>query len=96
MLEFHENLRDNLGKQITNGNILKLAVARRFDSVIENAAQVWKVNLNVVDDSDKKTVLDYVQDQIKVFKNTRNEAELQGYYKVFRAAGAKHASELKK
>ncbi len=85
---------DSTRFNVTNGNILKLAVARRFDSVIEDAAQVWKVNLNVVDPSDQLTVLDYVAKQIDVYKGTVNEALLQEYYKVLKAAGAKHKREL--
>ncbi len=79
---------------VKNGNILKLAVARRFDSVIYDVAQVWKINLNRVDPSDKRTVLDYVRDKIEIYKNTGNEKVLEDYYKILRAGDAKHASEL--
>lgn len=77
----------------TNGNILKFAVASRFDHVIFNATQ-WKVNLNRIDEVDKKTVLDYVQDQLEKHKGTITESTLKKYYKQLRDAGAKYSWEL--
>lgn len=87
---------DFINFNVRNGNILKLAVSRRLESLIQDAAQVWKVNLNKIDPADQGTVLDYVQYQINTYKNTDNEATLQQYYTVLRNAGAKHTRELKK
>ncbi len=81
---------------VTNGNILKIAVYSRMDSLLKWAAQTWRVNLNRVDQSDGMTVLDYVQKKIEAYKGTAEEKDLRGYYKILRDEGAKHASELKK
>ena len=77
----------------TNGNILKFAVASRFDHVIFYATQ-WKVHLNRIDEVDKLTVLDYVENQLKKHKGTVTESTLKMYYKQLRDAGAKYSWEL--
>lgn len=77
----------------TNGNILKFAVASRFDHVIFNATQ-WGVHLNRIDEVDKLTVLDYVENQLKKHKGTVTESTLRKYYKQLRDAGAKYSWEL--
>lgn len=80
--------------EVLKGNILKYAIAAKFDEFIDEMIR-WKVDLNIVDDSDKNTVLDYVTYQID--KNKGNESEIiyQLYYIKLRQAGAKRAAELK-
>ncbi len=82
--------------EVTNGSILKLAVCRRLDSLIQDAVLVWKVNLNRVDAYDEGTVLDYVLKIWKIQKDPDNAKSLERYYNLLRSGGAKHASELKK
>ncbi len=96
--EKHEDLLvcTNANFDVTRGNVLKLAVYRRLDSLLEDAVLVWKINLNRIDPSDNLTVLDYVQKQINGYKGTENEKGLREYYKLLRDGGAKHVSELKK
>lgn len=78
---------------IPNGNILKFAVSKRFDTFIGDAIR-WKVNLNKVDPVDNRTILDYVQSQINQHRGNGSEAGLHYYYDRLRRAGAKHRSEL--
>lgn len=78
----------------SGGNILKFAVSSKFDQFIEDAIW-WGVDLNWVDDVDKRTVLDYVQYQIEKHKGTSIESKLSHYYRLLREAGARHRHELK-
>ena len=77
-----------------NGNIYKLAVARQSDGFIDDALDNWHVDLNQIDATDGKTVLDYIADRRATAGPTYTRI-LDRYYNRFRAAGAKHAAELK-
>lgn len=79
---------------VNAGNILKYAVSTKFDEFIDDAIW-WKVNLNIVDKSDQRTVLDYVAYHIKENKGKNIESKYKHYYDILREAGAKHAAELK-
>lgn len=79
---------------VRKGSIIKYAAANRFTSLIEDATQVWRVNLNRVDAADGLTVLDYVKKQLDTYKDKSNQRILQGYYDALKKAGAKHKSEL--
>jgi hypothetical protein len=77
-----------------NGNIYKLAVACQADGFINDALDNWHVDLNQVDATDGKTVLDYITDRRATAGPTFARI-LDRYYARFRAAGARHASELR-
>lgn len=79
---------------VTHGNILKYAVSTKFDEFISDAIW-WGVDLNWVDKSDDRTVLDYVKHHIDQNKGKNIESMYQSYYKTLREAGAKHRHELK-
>lgn len=76
-----------------NGNVYKLAVARQADDFITDALQHWRVDLNQIDATDGKTVLDYIADR-RATAGPTYARTLGRYYDRFRAAGARHASEL--
>lgn len=78
---------------VEKGSLIKYAVNAKFDKFIFDVV-IWKVDLNKVDESDNKTVLDYVQDQIRSYKGLPTERDLRGYYELLRRAGAKHRDEL--
>lgn len=78
---------------VTNGHLLKFAVANRFDEFLEDAI-FWKVNLNRIDASDNRTLLDYVKFHIERNKGNSVGEKLKIYYKMLQEAGAKHKSEL--
>jgi hypothetical protein len=78
---------------IENGSILKFAVANKFDPFIYDITK-WKIDLNKVDRSDNGTLLDYVSKHIERNKGNSIERRLNSYYRLLRAAGAKHESEL--
>jgi hypothetical protein len=83
-----------LGFSVRKGSLLKLAVERNARSFINDAVRRWKVDLNQVDASDGRTVLDYIQDELLKERGTRNEANLQRYFDFFRRFGAKLQREL--
>lgn len=77
-----------------NGSILKLAVARQSDEFIWDAVVNWKVDLNQIDVTDGKTVLDYITDR-RASAGPTFARTLDRYYKRFRDGGARHAHELR-
>ncbi len=85
---------DNSTFNVRNGSLLKYAVSAHFDSFIFEATRKWKIPLNNVDQSDGRTVLDYVADELKIAANSSLREKLEKYYRQLRAAGAKHRREL--
>ena len=79
---------------VRRGHVLKYAVKMRNSDFISLTAQVWKVNLNAVDESDGWTVLDYVKKEMERTKGSSIESTMRAYYSILRKAGAKHKSEL--
>lgn len=80
---------------ITNGSVIKFAVSSLFTPFLEDVVHTWKLDLNVIDVADGKTILDYIEGQIVSSKGTTNEKTLIRYREVFVQAGAKHAKEIK-
>ena len=78
---------------VPKGNIIKLAVRKGFTDFIKDVVY-WGVDLNIVDKSDNRTVLDYLRDELKANKGNPTEPQLKSYYDLLRKAGAKHKSEL--
>lgn len=76
-----------------DGNIYKIAVARQVNGFIDDALNNWHVDLNQIDATDGKTVLDYIADRRATAGPTYARI-LDRYYARFRAAGARHAREL--
>lgn len=78
---------------VQNGSIIKYAAIRNFDSFISDVIK-WKVHLNRVDESDGRTVLDYIKYHIERSKGSELEKTLKDYYDRLKKAGAKHKNEL--
>ena len=78
---------------VPRGNILKYGVKVGFDDFMHDVVE-WKIDLNRIDPSDNKTVLDFTRDEQRRLKGTVLEAKMGNYYKLLRNAGAKHRSEL--
>lgn len=78
------------------GNILKLAISAQSDSFIDDVVRTWKVDLNQVDLVDGQTVLDYIEaKRVAGGSNANLNRIYTRYYDRFRAAGARHAIELR-
>lgn len=84
---------ENTQFDVTNGSLIKFAVAMKFDEFLISAAE-WKINFNKIDRSDGKTVLDYIQEHMELNKGSSIENRLHRYYVMLRKAGAKHRHEL--
>lgn len=82
-----------LNSTVQNGHILKLAVDRSSTEFINDTVRRWRVNLNHVD-SDKKTVLDFIDEERKKAAGTQRLSTLDRYYQIFRTNGAKYSSEI--
>lgn len=82
------------GFDIENGNILKLSVRKRSFEFLNMALDSWKLNLNIPDPVDGKTILDYVEKEIRSNGSNEISVELQEYRDLLRDSGAKRSSEL--
>ena len=92
---FHHQLNcSSVDFTVRNGHILKLAVERNSRDFVNDAVRKWKVNLNHLDPSDKKTVLDYIEAEIVKSRGTNLEPVLQRYFTLFRSNGAKFSREI--
>lgn len=85
---------DNLSFSVHKGSAIKFAIDSLNDDFIFDVTYVWKVDLNHVDKSDNRTVLDFVSDEIERHKGRAIESSLRGYHGQLRAAGAKYKHEL--
>jgi hypothetical protein len=84
---------NNLQFDVTNGSLIKYAVSMKFEEFLLDMVH-WGINLNRVDSSDRRTVLDYVRDHIERNRGSASEVVLPRYYETLRRGGAKHAAEL--
>lgn len=85
---------NNANFDVPRGSVLKYSILTRNYDFISLAAEIWKVNLNAIDPSDNRTLLDYIQKEAERNKGTKAETILKGYYKTLRDLGAKHRNEL--
>lgn len=80
--------------EVPRGTILKYAASKNNWHFLDLVIQQYGVNLNTVDKSDNKTLLDFIQDKMMRHKGTPEEKELKRYYEILRKRGAKSRSEL--
>jgi hypothetical protein len=78
---------------VEKGSLLKFAINSKFDEFLIDAVN-WKINLNSIDESDGRTVLDYIEYHIEKDRGKASEPVLRRYYEMLRKAGAKHKKEL--
>jgi hypothetical protein len=78
---------------VPNGRVLKFAVARLVDPFLRDVIR-WQIDLNKVDPTDNRTILDYVQAHGERAKGGALERKYRHYYEILRQAGAKHRHEL--
>lgn len=90
--ENKELICNNLQFDVSNGSAIKYAVAKLIDPLIRDVIR-WKIDLNKVDETDQRTVLDYVR--YRADRATGGATENpRHYYETLREAGAKHRHEL--
>lgn len=83
----------NLKFEVTKGSVLKFASVLLFEEYLDDMIR-WKVDLNVVDKTDDRTVLDFIKNKIERSKGLGIDKTYEHYYQKLRKAGAKHKSEL--
>lgn len=81
--------------RVPRGNILKYAVEVRAYGLIDNAAKEWRLNLNIIDDSDKSSLLDFIALRFNQSRGTLNAETLLMYYSLLRSRGARHCHEIR-
>lgn len=69
---------------VQNGSMLKYAVSSRDEDFLFDAACVWKVDLNRIDPSDGRTVLDYAFDEYLRNEDKAIGRKIKGYYDFLR------------
>ena len=84
---------DSTAIDISRASYLKYAVATKFDEFLDDAIE-WGVDLNRVDGSDNRTVLDYVKFHRDRHQGNQIGRKMSYYYELLREAGAKHKTEL--
>lgn len=84
---------NSLQFDVSNGSLVKCAAINSNDAFIDFVAK-HKLGLTRVDESDGKTVLDYIQYHITRTQGGEIAKHLEIYYRQLREAGAKHRSEL--
>lgn len=90
----HRLTCDGSNFNVANGGILKYAIATEAFNLIDQAARYWGVDLNLVDQADGATVLDYMSDRIRENRGNPLEPRLNDYYNILRRYGARHCREL--
>lgn len=85
---------DAMNFQVQRGSILKYAVEIRTYPLILNAIRSWQLDLNIIDESDRATVLDFVETKIVESQGTDSYDVLVSNWRLLRRAGAKRCDEL--
>ncbi len=91
---FRDHMPRCNGFNVSRGNILKYAVAYRTYDFLYTAANKWRVDLNVADETDGRTVLDYVEDQIPSNVGRPAYGDLIAYREMLIRAGARTTAQL--
>ena len=82
------------GFNLRRASILKYAVASRTYQFLFDAANVWDVDLNHIDESDGRTVIDYLDNEISKNLGRPAESELTSYRDMLVRAGARTTAQL--
>ena len=82
------------GFNVSRGGVLKYAVASRTYDFVYLAVSRWGFDLNVIDASDGRTVLDYVNDEMAKNLGRPAEAEFVSYRDLLTRAGARTTAQL--
>jgi hypothetical protein len=80
---------------VDNGNIIKFAAKKKFSEFIYSTCWDWGVDLDLIDETDGKTLADFIRDELKSSRGTVNEPFLREYFDIIRAkGGGKFRSEI--
>lgn len=79
---------------VSRGSVLKYAIRTGSFSFVNAVLARWELDLNHIDPSDGRTILDYTKRELDVNRGSSNEFQLQEFFNLMRAHGAKFAHEL--
>jgi len=87
------------GFDISNGNVLKYAIAKSFPDPVLDTPKTYGLDINFKDPVDGLTVMDYIQKELKRYQQNPSAypsqiKDLTRVYEILRSRGAKHAHEL--
>lgn len=77
---------DTLGFNVQNGSFLKFAISSSMPSVIETLASTYELDINFIDPSDGKNLLDFVNSEIERRKNLVNGESAVALYQRYKDA----------
>lgn len=85
---------------VRDGNLLKYSVNRKFENFVDDMVETYGIDINRIDPSDGKTLLDFMDYEIALYKKLSNSAdrvkELEGISAHFvKDYSAKRARDLK-
>jgi hypothetical protein len=80
---------------VANGNIIKFAAKKKFVHFLEATCGTWGVDLDLIDETDGKTVADFVVKELERNRGTPSEGYLEEYLEIIRkVGGGKFRSEI--
>lgn len=91
---FRHHMPQCNGFNVSRGSILKYAVAQRRYNFLFDAANVWHVDLNMPDQADGLTVLDYTVAELERHRGMNDEEEFTAYRDMLVRAGARTTAQL--
>lgn len=91
--ENKELVCNNLQFDVVNGSVIKYAASHGIDPFMRDVVR-WQIDLNKVDSTDQRTILDYVQAHGERARGGALERKFRQYYELLRQGGAKHRHEL--
>lgn len=84
---------DSTDFDVANGSLLKYSVSSRSMNFL-NSAYKWKLDVNRVDKTDGRTLMDYLYKEVLRNRGTNMEPQLQQLVDAFRKAGGKFQCEI--
>lgn len=86
------------GGAVKDANVAKFSMDAGFSSFLVMAAKRYDLDMNFIDPSDGKSLMDFLSDQRESYRGTVYPAKYAEYdrlYKLWESKGAKHAKDLK-
>lgn len=83
---------------IHNGNVTKYAMDNQFSTFVVYSIKKYELDMNFIDPRDGKTLLDFVEEQLEMWKKTSFTSKTNEYQRVYDLlikTGAKRAKDLK-
>ncbi len=86
-----------IGVSVSDGNVAKFAMDTGLSTFLVTAVKRYKLDMNFIDPADGKTIMDFLDEQFKMFKKADSldkAEECLRLYKLLEKHGCKHAKDL--